>query len=391
MKTASTLARLLARPVSSLPLSAMWEFLYSASISLYLLGHYAEWRDSLFTLTHDAASLWLWLSSRAGSGPSSARYSNNNNNKLVDHNSTTVWMPPGSSEMKRRTKALFALGPVAAHPYRTYQGTQVLHHHLRDTTTSLFLPASLLPPETFLSAHLNAPFSFARIVRDFVALKCSEHGSSSDTHHGHRFFVFHPDTAWMGAFQRLQAVEHPPLPPEFAGVAHNLFVLARWMLCERVALVQTLGEAAGRRVRFHVLVPTAEPLVIPHPFCFVEALAPLTIEGPISKGHPLVWFRMVPASTTTTTAVVLRDVGAIPPPCPEMAEGKAVTAVCLLWIAASPVLLAVCRLLCFVHLPFYVALALSLLFHGLALNATLWLKRQVSEYYMQEDTPIMLG
>ncbi|XWW92668.1 hypothetical protein V2A60_000593 [Cordyceps javanica] len=359
----------------------MWEFVYSVSISLYLIGNYVEWRDSIFTLTHDALSLWLWLFSRrqvlTSSSPAAATKRTH-----ADHNSTSMWMPPGSSEMKLRTKALFALGPVAAHPYRTYQGAQV-RHHLRYMAGLLPAPAA----EAFVPMH--APYSFARTVRDFVALKC---GENSGDKHGHRFFVFHPDTAWMGAFQRLHEVEGP-LPPEFAGVSHNLFVLARWMLCERVALVQALGEDAGRAVRFHILVPTAETLVIPQPFCFVDALAPLTIEGPVSNGHPLVWFAVAPglAAAATTTAIGLRDVGAIPPPCPDLAEGKAFIAMCLLWIAASPLLVALCRLLCFVHLPFYVALALSLAFHGLALNVTLWFKRQVTEYYMQEDPPIMLG
>ncbi|OAA82026.1 hypothetical protein LEL_01571 [Akanthomyces lecanii RCEF 1005] len=354
----------------------MLEFLYSISISLYLLGHYVEWRDSILTLAHDVWSLWLWLSARGQMGTSPA--TTKKRTLLLDCNSTTMWMPPGPSEMKQRTKALFALGPIAAHPYRTYQGTQI-RNNLRDMAA--MLPLS---PEMFPSAHLNTPFCFARIVRDFVALKCSEHGSSSDKRGGgHRFFVFHPDTSWMGAFQRLHEMEGP-LPLEFAGVAHNLFVLARWMLCERVTLVQALGDAAGRSVCFHVLVPTAEPLVIPQPFCFVDALAPLTIEGPVGRGQPLVWFR-------TTTTAALRDVGAIPPPCPDLAEEKARTAVCMLWFAASPLLLAMCRLLCFMDLPFYGALALSLLLHGFALNATLWLKRRVSEYYMQEDAPIMLG
>ncbi|KAJ3484387.1 hypothetical protein NLG97_g7063 [Lecanicillium saksenae] len=350
----------------------MWEFLYSISISVYLVGHYPEWRDGIFTLAHDASSLWMWLSSRGHTG---AYIASPTKSIMVDHNSTAMWMPPGSSEMKLRTKALFALGPIAALPYKTYQGTQI-HNQLKGM-------ASMLPisSEACMPIALNTPYSFARMVRDFVALKCSENSSDK---YGHRFFVFHPDTAWMGAFQRLCEIDGP-LPLEFAGVSHNMFVLARWMLCERVALVQTLGDA-GRKIRFHVLIPTTEALVVPHTFCFVNALEPLVMEGPISKGHPLVWLKMAPES-----AALLRDVGAIPPPCPDLAEGKAFTAMCLLWIAASPVLLAVCRALCFVHLPFYMALVLSLVFHGFALNATLWLKKQVGEYYMQEDAPIMLG
>ncbi|OAA73599.1 hypothetical protein ISF_00500 [Cordyceps fumosorosea ARSEF 2679] len=367
----------------------MWEFIYSISIALYLVGNYVEWRDSIFTLVYDASSLWLWLSSRRQIGDGGASFSSSRattrKRALADHhNSTAMWTPPGSSEMKLRTRALFALGPVAALPYRTYQGTQV-HSHLRYMTG---LPPPASSPEALVSMSLHTPLSFARVVRDFVALKCSENGSGGD-HDGHRFFVFHPDTAWVGAFQRLHDVEGP-LPPEFAGVAHNLFVLARWMLCERVALVQALGDDAGRRVRFHVLVPTTETLVVPQPFCLVEALLPLTIEGPISKGHPLVWFA-VAAAGSSTAAPIMRDVGAIPPPCPEVAEGKAFVAMCLLWIAASPLLLAVCKMLCFAQLPFYVALAMSLLFHGFALNLTLWLKRHVCEYYMREDAPMMLG
>lgn len=293
----------------------------------------------------------------------------------VDHNSTTMWMPPGSSEIKLRTKTLFALGPIATIPYRTYQGAQI-HSCLRGMAS--ILPE---PPETYTSLHLNTPFTFARLVKDFVALKCAENSNGKDAQ---RFFVFHPDTAWVGAFQRLCELEGP-LSLEFAGISHNLFVLARWMLCERVALVQALGDA-GRKIRFHVLVPAAEALVIPHSISFVNALEPLVIDGPICKGRPLVWFKLAPGS-----GVVLRDVGVIPPVCPVLAEGKAFTAVCLLCIVASPLIMLACKAFYLVHCPFYVALALSLLLHGLALNATMWLKRQITLYYMQEDTAIILG
>lgn len=352
----------------------MWHFLYSFSISLYLIGNYPEWREGVFTLAYDASSLWRWLSARRHMGTWHAPVSIKNR-QGTDHNSTAIWMPPGSSEIKLRTKALFALGPVASQPYGTYQGSQI-YSQLRETT--LVVPIS---PDLCMAAVLNTPATFAKNVRDFVSLKCSEYSGDKRSH---RFFVFHPDTAWMGAFQRLGENEGP-LPLEFAGVSHNLFVLARWMLCERVALVQALGDA-GREISFHLLVPAAEPLVIPQPFSFVDALEPLTIEGPISRGQPLVWFRMAAASR-----VQLRDVGVIPPPCLDLAEGKACIAVCLLWIAASPLLLVFCRVVCSVNLPVYVALALSLVLHAFALNGTVWLKKQVREYYMQEDCPMTLG
>lgn len=357
----------------------MWPFIYSISISLYLISNYPEWRDGILTLSHDASALWWWLSSRGQfrSTMSAADASTMPSKKKLytaDHNSITIWVPPGSSEMKRRTKALFELGTVTAQPYRTYQGLQI--HQLRDVARVL-----QISHDPYMASIMSTPSSLARTVRDFVKLKCSEY---SDDGYSHRFFAFHPDTAWMGTFLRLQETEGP-LPLEFAGVSHNLFVLARWMLCERVVLVQTLGEA-GRRIRFHILIPAQEPLVIPHHICFVDALGPLRIEGPIGRGSPMVWLKITQHSTT-----VLRDVGTIPPPCPALAEGKASIAVCLLWIGVSPILLVLCRAICSVHVPFYATLAVSLLCHGLALNATLWLKREVREYYMQDDAPTTLG
>ncbi|KAJ2980394.1 hypothetical protein NQ176_g2671 [Zarea fungicola] len=357
----------------------MWPFIYSISISLYLISNYPEWRDGILTLSHDASALWWWLSSRgqfrSNMSAAGATMPNKKIFATTDHNSTTIWVPPGSSEMKRRTKALFVLGTVTTQTYRTYQGAQI-HHHLRGVAGRLHIAQ-----DPYLASIMSTPSSFARTVRDFVKLKCSEY---SDDGYSHRFFAFHPDTAWMGAFLRLQETEGP-LPLEFAGVSHNLFVLARWMLCERVVLVQALGEA-GRNIRFHVLIPAEEPLVIPHHICFVDALGPLTIEGPVSRGSPMVWLKITQHPTT-----LLRDVGAILPPCPVLAEGKASIAVCLLWIGVSPILLALCKVICSVHIPFYAALAVLLLFHGLALNATLWLKREVKEYYMQDDDPTTLG
>lgn len=349
----------------------MWPFLYSIGVAFYLVGNYPEWREGVFFLAHDISSMLQWLLSRGPTG----RPAKSTSKTAIRHDSTSIWVSTGSSEIKSRTKALFSDGFVIAEPYKTYHGSEI-QLHSREMATMV---AATNDPYTVMVD--SSPLGFARVVRDFIAFKTREYSTDANEH---CFFVFHPDNAWMGAFMRLEHIDGP-LPPEFVGVAHDLFVLCRWMLCVRVALVQAMGDA-GKRIYFHILIPTCEPLVIPRPFNFIDALFPLVIEGPVRRGHELVWLRVVPPSIG-----LLRDVGSIPSPSPARAERKACLAICIMWITASPLLVVVCKYFCVPNIPFYVALSITTVFHGCALAATLWVKREVKGYYLQEESPATLG
>ncbi|OAA41731.1 hypothetical protein NOR_05239 [Metarhizium rileyi] len=349
----------------------MWQCLYSAGIALYLVGNYPEWREGIFSVVHDTLSLFQWLVSRGVSGiPAQPAL-----RTVIRHDLAAIWTPTELSEFKSRTKALMAVGTIATESYETYHGDQI----------RLQLPgmAGMVGgvSDPFIVMTECTSLGFARVVWDFVALKVGEYRNDGEEH---CFFVFHPDNAWMGAFMRLERVEGP-LPFEFVGVAHDLFVLCRWMLCVRVALVQAMGDA-GRKVHFHILIPTSEPLVIPRPFSFTDGLYPLTVEGPTRRGRALVWLRVV-----AKQAGLLKDIGAVPSPCHVSAERKACVAVCIVWVVVSPVLVMVCKVLCSPNTPFYMTLALTTIFHGLALVATLWLKREVKDYYLLDELPATLG
>ena len=102
-------------------------------------------------------------------------------------------------------------------------------------------------------------------------LKTKEHSQDGCEH---RFFVYNPDITWRGAFFKLEQT-HGSLPLLLAGIGHDLFTICQWMLAIRVALIEEHGDK-GKGIKFHLLVPTLESLVIPSAFVFLEALFPLT-------------------------------------------------------------------------------------------------------------------
>jgi hypothetical protein len=63
------------------------------------------------------------------------------------------------------------------------------------------------------------------------------------------------------------------------------------MLAVRVALIKEHG-GKGKDIKFHLLIPTFETLIILRAFVFFEALFPLTIDASIGRGSQLVWLNI---------------------------------------------------------------------------------------------------
>ncbi|PKK42648.1 hypothetical protein CI102_13977, partial [Trichoderma harzianum] len=130
---------------------------------------------------------------------------------------------------------------------------------------------------------------FARNVLDFLNLKVAEYTRTGDDKQ-HRFFIYHPDTHWHGAFARIRQ-ESESEQPLLLGLSNDLFAVFRLMLCARVALEAQAGDDA-RNVTFHLLIPSYCTLVIPRAFVVLGNLLPLTIDGQIAQGERLVWLNL---------------------------------------------------------------------------------------------------
>ncbi|KAL6792365.1 hypothetical protein GGI42DRAFT_178689 [Trichoderma sp. SZMC 28013] len=109
----------------------------------------------------------------------------------------------------------------------------------------------------------------------------------------HRFFIYHPDTHWHGAFARIRQESGSEQQPLLLGLSNDVFAVFRLMLCARVALQVEIGDGA-RNVAFHLLIPSYCTLVIPRSFLVLENLLCLTIDGEIAQGERLVWVNLPP-------------------------------------------------------------------------------------------------
>ncbi|PNP52591.1 hypothetical protein FNYG_15829 [Fusarium nygamai] len=156
-----------------------------------------------------------------------------------------------------------------AQGHQAIQALNVICDHLRDTNTITVSGGS-------------GPDGFARPVYDFIQKKI--HDINQLERHKHRFFVYHPDTNWYGAFHRL--IRESPLPPEFCAKADNLDTICLFMQDVR----QRLAEASdgGESVVFHLLIPSWYSIFIREPLHFPDSLQPLRVEGEKHKGKELV-------------------------------------------------------------------------------------------------------
>jgi hypothetical protein len=191
-----------------------------------------------------------------------------------------------------RVQTLFSAAGIVVEAYKAYQACQIAKE-LKGIADKITISNNIQVQGS------GGPDGFAAHAWDFVNLKIDQYTSDDGNH---RFFVYHPDTQWHGAFRRLLQ-EKGPLDETFCGISNDLFALCRWMLCMRVELHEQ-DRSKQDEVHFHVLIPAYQSLVIPRAFVLLEALFPLTFEDEIANGEALVWLNLPFEGTDT-----LKNVG----------------------------------------------------------------------------------
>ncbi|KAJ5963182.1 hypothetical protein N7481_002893 [Penicillium waksmanii] len=163
-----------------------------------------------------------------------------------------------------------------------------------------------------ISDHLNdgnsiqvsgagGPDGFAKPVYDYIQKRMNDVDTAELKNH--RFFVYHPDTNWYGAFHRM--IRGNPLPPEFCAKADNLDTICRFMEDVRRTLIDE--SVNGKNVVFHLLCPSWYTISIKEPLHFPDSLSPLRVEGEKHKGKELVELNLpaAPAGLLNGVANVL--------------------------------------------------------------------------------------
>ncbi|KAJ5381345.1 uncharacterized protein N7496_003773 [Penicillium cataractarum] len=201
-------------------------------------------------------------------------------NSLVDHiNYYGRWMQTVSSIQ-------------IAQGYQAIQALNVICDHLRDSNI-------------ITVSGGGGSDGFARPVYDFIQKSIND--IDQTTRDNHRFFVFHPDTNWYGAFHRL--IRENPLPPEFCAKADNLDTTCLFMQDIRTSLAEQSDH--GKDIIFHLLIPSWYSLAIEEPLHFPDSLYPLRVEGEKHKRKELVQLNLpaAPAGLLHGVANVLDPKG----------------------------------------------------------------------------------
>lgn len=144
----------------------------------------------------------------------------------------------------------------------------------------------LADQNTIAVSGSGGPDGFAQHVYDFAKLKVEEINQSERKNH--RFFLYHRDTTWYGAFHRL--IRQNPLPPTFCAKSNNLDTLCQYMLGVRAELEEK--STNGRDIKFHLLIPSWYHLSIKEPLHFPDELQPFQVEGEEDRGNAMTEFNL---------------------------------------------------------------------------------------------------
>lgn len=139
-------------------------------------------------------------------------------------------------------------------------------------------------------------------------------GATSSKREAHWFFVYHPDTDWYPGFTKL--VSEKRLGPRFCGWSNQLDSLFLFMLAARKEMADRSAnsEKSGRHhrpVKFHIIIPAYQPVIVTDFLSCPEAAGDFVIEGKIHNSYPLVWLNLPPEQSH-----YLHDVGNWTPPSP---------------------------------------------------------------------------
>lgn len=119
---------------------------------------------------------------------------------------------------------------------------------------------------TLISSGGSGPDGFAKVVYDFAQLHMKKPGEDN-----HRFFLWHPDNSWHGAFESI--LKDKPLDASFCAYSDDLDRLCVCMKTARQA------QSQSPNLVFHLLIPAWYPITITEPLHFPDELQPLRVEG----------------------------------------------------------------------------------------------------------------
>ncbi|KAI1078790.1 hypothetical protein F5B20DRAFT_571342 [Whalleya microplaca] len=193
------------------------------------------------------------------------------------------------------------------HILQQYQGTQAL----KLIAARLEQIGDTLEAQTTLMAQQLFP----QYVYDMVQERL---GATSGKCESHWFFIYHPDTDWYPGFCKLVAEKR--LGRRFCGWTNQLDTLFLFMMAVRKEIGATgerYKEKGHRPIKFHILVPAYQPVIVTDYLSFPssDSIGDFVIEGKIHNGHPLVWMN-VPGDQER----FLHDIGNWKPPPPGLVD-----------------------------------------------------------------------
>lgn len=202
-----------------------------------------------------------------------------------------VNVPVGSLCDSVKTLASFSniatVAGIGANIVLAYQGVQALEliaARLQDISGAL-------DAQTALRAQQKFPSYAYRMIQAGLGQ------TMDDPVCEHWFFLYHPDTDWHPEFYHL--LERGPLGPRFCGYTHQIDTIFLFMLAarkRREAREKKASEKgrAIRPVKFHLLIPAYQPIVIVEQLKIPEEIGDFVMEGRIHNNKNLVWFNLPP-------------------------------------------------------------------------------------------------
>ncbi|KAK1756756.1 hypothetical protein QBC47DRAFT_443359 [Echria macrotheca] len=169
---------------------------------------------------------------------------------------------------------------IASNLVITYQGVRALHliaAKLDDISTAL-------AAQTALTAHREFPGYVHDMVRERVGQTALDSGVE------HWFFVYHPDDDWYPGFYHL--LEKKPIGPAFCGYTNQIDTVFVFMLAARRYLEGRKKGGNKKPVRFHLLIPAYQPILIAEALSIPEEIGDFVIEARINSNKEFVWLNL---------------------------------------------------------------------------------------------------
>ncbi|KAK0652471.1 hypothetical protein B0T16DRAFT_454835 [Cercophora newfieldiana] len=173
---------------------------------------------------------------------------------------------------------------IGANLVLTYQGVKALH----------LIAAKLEDISVALAAQtaLTAQRDFPEYVHDMIRERLGQ--TAGDPTTDHWFFLYHPDDDWYPKFYHL--LEKKPVGPAFCGYTNQIDTIFVFMLAARRHIESKMRESGGkggvRPVRFHLIIPAYQPILIAEALRVPEEIGDFVIEARTNSNKPFVWLNL---------------------------------------------------------------------------------------------------